>query len=90
MRERHQKEKDTKTLIGYLEMPEVDPEVIRAEVCLLITVDAYTVYVIGVRIGEYSPRRCLHHQLHWLYGWHLRNAHSIITSHSPRLSLVPS
>lgn len=62
-------------------MPEVDPEVIRAEVCLLITVDAYTVYVIGVRIGEYSPRRCLDHQLHWLYGWHLRNAHSQLLRH---------
>lgn len=47
--------KDTKTLVSYLKVPKINSKIISTEVCLLITVDTYTVYMIGVRIGKYSP-----------------------------------
>lgn len=49
------KEKDTKTLICYFKVPKINSKIISTEVCLLITVDTYTVYMISVRIGKYSP-----------------------------------
>lgn len=47
--------KDTKTLVSNFEMPKINSKIISTEVCLLITIDAYTVYMIGVRISKYSP-----------------------------------
>lgn len=53
--------KDTKTLVSYFQMPEINSKVVGTEVCFLVTVDAYTVYMVGVRISKYSPWRCLDH-----------------------------
>lgn len=63
--------KDTKTLICNFQMPQVDSQVIRTEIGFLVTVYAYTVYVVCVCIGKYSPRWCLDHQFHRLYSRYL-------------------
>lgn len=65
------KKKDTKTLIGDLEVPEINSKVIGTEVCFLVTIDTYTVYVVCVCISKYSPRWCLDRQFHWFDGRYL-------------------
>ena len=50
---------DTKALVGDLEMPDVNPQVICREVRRIVTVHRYGVDVVGVGVGEYSPRQGL-------------------------------
>ena len=51
---------DTKALVGDLEMPDVNPQVVCREVRRIVTVHRYGVDVVGVGVGEYSPRQGLH------------------------------
>lgn len=63
--------KDTKTLIGYFKVPEVNPQVISWHVGLIVAVDWYRVDVICVCVGKYSSRGGLHHQVHGSQDRHL-------------------
>lgn len=51
----YRSKKDTKTLISNFKMPQINSKIICTEVCFLITVYTYTVYMVSVRIGKYSP-----------------------------------
>lgn len=58
-------------LLLYLEVPQVDTQVVCTEVGLLVGVDTDGVDVVGVRVGEYPARRRFHHELHRLDYRHL-------------------
>ena len=58
--------KDTEALVGDLQMPEVDPEIVSGHVGLLVTVDRDGVDVVGVCVGENPAWRRLHHEFHGL------------------------
>lgn len=63
--------KDTKTLIGYLKVPQINPQVISRHVGLVVAVDRYGVDVVRVRIGKHSSWGGLHHQVHRSQDGHL-------------------
>lgn len=63
--------KDTKTLIGYLKVPQINPQVISRHVGLVVAVDGYGVDVVCVRIGKHSSWGGLHHQVHGSQDGHL-------------------
>lgn len=67
-------------LLLYLEVPQVDAQVVCTEVGLLVGVDTDGVDVVGVRVGEYPARRRFHHQLHRLDYRHLHTVNIISTS----------
>ncbi len=52
-------------LISYVQMPEVDAQVISRKVCLGVRVNRDRIYVIRVRVGVDPTRGRLHHKLHW-------------------------
>lgn len=63
--------KDTKTLIGYLKVPQINPQVISRHVGLVVAVDRDGVDVVCVRIGKHSSWGGLHHQVHGSQDGHL-------------------
>lgn len=66
--------KDTEAAISDVQMPEVDPQVIGWHVGLVVGVDRDGVDVVGVGVGEHSPRAHFHHQVHWLQHRHLEES----------------
>ncbi len=52
--------KDTKTLVGALQMPDVDSQVICRQIGSFVAVDRNRIDVVGVGVGEYSPWESLH------------------------------
>lgn len=56
---------NVKTLIGDLQVPEVDSEIVSGEISLLIRVHRNRVYVVGVSVGEDSSGGCFNHEFHW-------------------------
>lgn len=64
-------QKDTEAAVRDVQVPEVDPQVIRRHVGLVVRVDGDGVDVVGVGVGEHSPRTHLHHQVHGLQDWDL-------------------
>lgn len=71
--------KDTEAAVRDVQVPEVDPQVVRWHVGLVIRVDRDGVDVVGVGIGEHPPRANLHHQVHGLQHRHLEKSN--LTSH---------
>lgn len=59
-------QKDTEAAVRDVQVPEVDPQVIGRHVGLVVGVDGDGVDVVGVGVGEHSPRTHLHHQVHGL------------------------
>lgn len=59
-------QKDTEAAVGDVQVPEVDPQVISRHVGLVVGVDGDGVDVVGVGVGEHSPRTHLHHQVRGL------------------------
>lgn len=55
--------KDTEALVGDLQVPQVDPEVVGGDVGLEVRVHRDGVDVVGVGVTEHTPRCCLHHQI---------------------------
>lgn len=53
----------TKALIGDLQVPEIDAQLIGGNVRLLVAVDADRVDMKGVSIGELPPQTGLHHRV---------------------------
>lgn len=71
---------DVEALVGDFQMPQVNPQIVRGQIRLLVRVDRYRVDVVGVSVGKDPTGRCLHHQIHWLYRWHPQRAnHTRIT-----------
>lgn len=71
LRARPRPRKDTEAAVGDVQMPEVDPQVVRRHVGLVVGVDRDGVDVVGVGVGEHSARAHFHHQVHGLQHWHL-------------------
>ena len=46
----------TETLIAYIQVPQVDPQIVGRDIGFLIRIDGDGVYVIGVSIGVYFAR----------------------------------
>lgn len=65
---------DVEALVGYLQVPQVEPEVVRRQVRLLVRVDRYRVDVVGVSVGKDPTGRRLHHQIHRFDRWHPQRA----------------
>ena len=47
-------------LLGVVQVPQVDSQVITGDECLLITADRDCIYVVGVCIAKHTPTSCLH------------------------------
>lgn len=68
--------KDTEAAVRDVQVPEVDPQVIRRHVGLVVGVDRDGVDMVGVGVGEHSARTHLHHQVHGLQDRDLDNMQS--------------
>jgi hypothetical protein len=57
--------KDTEALVGNVEMPEVDAEVISREESELVAVHRHRVDVVRVSVSVHTSGTGLHHKLRW-------------------------
>lgn len=65
--------KDTEAAVGDLQVPEVDAEVVRGQIRLVVAVDRDGVDMVGVSVGEHPPGTGFHHEVHGYQHRHLRS-----------------
>lgn len=63
---------DTEAAVGDLQVPEVDAQVVRRQVGLVVAVDGDGVDVVGVRVRKHPAGTRFHHEIHGPEHRHLR------------------